>query len=203
MYDDRSRESGQTLLELVATLIILIPTVLLFLDLLLIAVVVQINDDVARNATRQASNGAPSSPGSPGGSGAGTLASIAPQSYYRAKVYVDQANKSHSGAIANIAITNSWTNLTSADIQNWQISGGELLHHQGNQVSTGLVSITTSVQVRPFVLPWVLASSKVMTFNATHTFPFSYVGYYSGSGNPNSNNPWTIIPTGRQTSAKQ
>ncbi len=200
LYNYRSRKPGQTLLELAAILMVIIPTVLLFLDLVLIAAVVQINDNIARNAARQAANGPPTSVGGSSSSGSGMLATIAPQAYNRANACVAQANKSYSGVIANFAIANSWTNLTSADIQNWQISGGELLHYSGNQISTGLVSITTTVQVKPFLLPLVLASSKVMTFNATHTFPFSYVGYYSGNQH---SNPWTIIPTGSQTSAKQ
>ena len=173
-------KSAQSLVELATGITVLIPVVLLFFDLSLIVIAVQTNENIAKNAARVASMGSPL------------------QYQSRAQSSVNQAANNHSGPISNISLVSATTNLTQNDILTWESSGGLVVHQNGNSTQPGIVTVTTQVKVKPFIIS-IFSSGAPLSFKASRSFPFSSVMY-----DPALNtNPWALPPTGGVGSAQQ
>ncbi len=165
---------GQSIIELIGGLIIIIPIVILLLDLAIIVMAVQTNENIAKNAARVASQSDPLS------------------AQAKAQALVNQASFTLGSFIKSIKMTNYSTNLTSTDIQNWINNGGIVVHSNGSIDIPGQVSITTTIKVQGFIIPLFLSSGQPINFKSTHQYPFSFASY-----DPTATaNPWTIPASG-------
>lgn len=171
---------AQSIIELITGILVAIPAFFVLFDLAIIVIAVQINDNIAKNACRIASQGDP----------------ITAQA--RALTSVIQASKGYGSLIKSPKLANYITNLTSNDISTWQKTGGIIVHYTGSGSVPGEVSITTSIEIQPFIIPWFISGGKNFVFKASQKFPFSYASYDPAS----TANPW-LIPNSSATYAEQ
>ena len=173
--------NGQSITELVVSIIIIIPVVLFLFDLAIMIIAVQTNDHIAKNAARVASQSDPLS------------------AKLKAQTLISQARHNIQPFIKSLTMTNYSTNLTSQDILNWQNNGGLVLHVSTTNTVPGIVSITTQIKVQGFIIPWFIASGQNMSFNSTHQYPFSFASYDPAA----TANPWAIPATGSSSAFNQ
>ena len=143
------KRKGQSIIELAVGLIALIPIVLVIFDLAVIVIAVQINDSTCREAARVAASGRPGDQTS------------------RAQAVVNRANAKTTGMLSNFQLVgtpNSTVTQTTADAL--APYGGSL---------NGTVTVTTQVDVKPFVVQVVYNGGGPLTFRSQQTFPITYV----------------------------
>lgn len=150
----KRRRPGQSMVELVCGLFILIPLVLVLFDLAVIVIAVQVNDQTCRQAARAAASGDPNSANA------------------RAQAVVARANQQGSSMMSNYTLSALVFNPASLPAQATALQysnggfGGTL---------TGTVSVDTTVDVKPFIVPYVYSGGAPLTFRSSQTYPFSYV----------------------------
>lgn len=144
---------GQSTVELCAGLIILIPLVLVLFDLAVIVIGVQVNDQTCRQAARSASSGDPAT------------------AQQRAQAIISRANQQGSSMLSNFTLSgfifNPGTILTDTDAL-------RAPNGYGGTVS-GTVTVRTTVEIRPFIVPAVYSGGAPLVFVASQTFPFTFL----------------------------
>lgn len=146
----RNRARGQSTIELVAGIIVIIPIVLFGLDAATLFMAQSLNSQVCRDAARAASNGPPSAifPNSP---------------KQRAELVVRRTNKTEGAIRLNPEVTVTENLRQPLPTQPF---GG---------VVDGEVTVETSVDVAPpFIIKNVVPKGLV-TIKASQTFPFTWV----------------------------
>jgi hypothetical protein len=147
----RLRKSGQSTVELVCGLFIIVPLVLVLFDLAVIVIGVQVNDQTCRQAARAAASGDPAS------------------AQQRAQAVVARANQQGSSMLSNFTLTTPLVfNPASA------IADAAALVPYGGTVS-GTVTVDTVVDIRPFIVPYVYNGGAPLRFRSSQTFPFTHV----------------------------
>jgi hypothetical protein len=149
-YRMRLRKSGQSTVELVCGLIILVPLVLVLFDLAVIVIGVQVNDQTCRQAARAAASGDPAS------------------AQQRAQAVVARANQQGSSMLSNFILMPLAFNP--ATVQ----ADALALVPYGGTVS-GTVTVQTEVDIRPFIVPYVYNGGAPLKFRSSQTFPFTHV----------------------------
>lgn len=156
------RKRGQSIVELCVGLIVLVPIVLVVFDLAVIVMAVQVNDSTCREAARVAASG-----------NVGELATVALNAsdiYRRADAVVKRANAQAAGMLSNFQLesvsTSPATSVIQNTIQSLGLTGGPV---------TGTVTVTTTVEVRPFVVKYAYSGGQPITFRSSQSFPFTYV----------------------------
>lgn len=144
----KTRRRGQSSVELVCGLILLVPLVLLLFDLCIVVLAVQINDSTCREAARVASTGDPTNANT------------------RATAVVARANKQGSSMLSNFTLVSCNSSVTAADIAALQPYGGPV---------TGTVSVVTRVDVKPFIVKYAYGGGAPLQFQSSQTFPFTFV----------------------------
>lgn len=145
------RKYGQSSVELVAGLFILVPIVLVLFDLAVIVIGVQVNDQTCRQAARAAASGAPDT------------------AEQRAEAIVTRANSQGSSMLSNFTLIKPLI-FNPTDV----IQQADDLDPYGGTV-TGTVTVQTEVQVTPFIVPYVYSGGAPLVFRSSQTFPFTYV----------------------------
>jgi len=145
----RSRKA-QSLVELCVGLLVLVPIILIFFDLAVIVIGVQVNDQTCKQAARAASSGDPVS------------------ANQRAQAIVARANQQGSSMLSNFTLTSTTFNPTTliADRNNLNPYGGTV---------SGTVTVNTTVDIRPFLVPYVYSGGAPLTFRSAQTYPFTFV----------------------------
>ena len=169
----KSRERGQSIIELSVGLMALIPIMLVIFDLAVIVIGVQINDSTCREAARVAASGDPM------------------QAKARAAAVVVRANAKANGMLSNFTLTS--VNALNANTPPAAITQSDMdkLKPYGGSVQ-GSVTVQTEVDVKPFVVQMAYNGKSPLKFSAKQTFPFTYVV-------PNQaqvNTPSGQLPTG-------
>jgi hypothetical protein len=126
----KSRNVGQSLVELVVGIAVLIPIMLVIFDLAVIVIAVQMNDSTCREAARVAASGSPS------------------DVQQRANAIVARANARASSMMSNFTLV-SYSNTAPT---NYMSTIGQF----GGPIN-GTVTIKTQVDVRPFIVQWAYA----------------------------------------------
>lgn len=143
-------------------LMVLVPIVLLVFDLAVIVMAVQINDSTCREAARVAASGDLGS--------LKTNSLAASDMHKRADAVVKRANTQSAGLLSNFVLFNVSTNPDEASIRNTITSLG----NTGGPV-TGTISVTTTVEVRPFLVKYAYNGGAPLVFQSRQSFPFTYV----------------------------
>ncbi|HMY03648.1 MAG TPA: hypothetical protein PKA48_09850 [Candidatus Obscuribacter sp.] len=146
---NRFRPRGQSSVELVAGLIILVPIVLVLFDLAVIVLGVQINDSTCREAARVASIGDPT------------------DCDKRARAVVARANAQGSSMLSNFQMFSCTSTVTPAQVNAMKLNFGGPV--------SGTVTVVTRVDIHPFVVHYAYSGGAPITFQATQTYPFTYV----------------------------
>lgn len=149
-----NRRKGQSSVELCAGLLILVPLVLVLFDLAVIVIGVQVNDQTCRQAARSASSGDPAS------------------AQQRAEAIIARANQQGSSMLSNFTLSNFTLSPSTilADTDALRFTNGGF----GGTVS-GTVTVQTSVEIRPFIVPVVYSGGAPLVFTASQTFPFTFL----------------------------
>lgn len=144
-----TRKNGQSIIELAVGILVLVPIVLVLFDLAVLVLGVQINDSVCRDAARAAASGNPA------------------DIKARAQAIVNRVNAQSSGMLSNFVLKDcSTSSVSKQNIDNAKQYGGPV---------TGTVTVTTQVDIRPFVVTWVYQGGDPLKFNSRQSFPFTYV----------------------------
>lgn len=144
------RLSGQSLVELGAGLLVIVPMILVILDLAMLVIAVQTNDNACREAARIAASGDPAS------------------AQLRAQSVIARQNRTSGGMVSNFRIVA--VDLVPPDVTQ-QVAA---LTPYGGTI-TGTVTVSTDVDIRPFVVQWVYSGGAPLTFRSRQSFPFTYV----------------------------
>lgn len=148
----RRKSLGQSTVELCAGLFILVPLVLVLFDLAVIVIGVQVNDQTCRQAARSASSGSPAT------------------AYDRAQAIIARANAQGSSMLSRFTLAGFTLNpasvITDVTTPPLSIYGGTV---------SGTVTVETTVEVRPFIVPYVYSGGAPLVFRSSQTFPFTYV----------------------------
>jgi uncharacterized protein (UPF0333 family) len=143
------RKRGQSIIELAVGIIVLVPIVLVLFDLAVLVLGVGINDSVCRDAARAAASGSPT------------------DIQARAEAIINRMNAKSSSMLSNFKLIGcKMDGISQQDIQNAQQFGGPV---------TGTVTVTTEVEIRPFVVKVVYQGDKPLVFRARQCFPFTFV----------------------------
>ena len=142
------RRQGQSLIELVCGMLVLIPIILVLFDLAVIVLGVQLNDSTCREAARVAALGDPTSCST------------------RAQAVVDRANNSGSSMLSNYKLKQCTSTVTAADITAMSPFGGPI---------SGTVTVDTEVDIKPFIVAIVYSGGQPLKFRSQQTFPFTFV----------------------------
>ncbi|MDX2107608.1 MAG: hypothetical protein SFY67_14500 [Candidatus Melainabacteria bacterium] len=147
--NSRSKKA-QSLVELCVGLLVLVPIILIFFDLAVIVIGVQVNDQTCKQAARAASSGDPVS------------------ANQRAQAIVARANQQGSSMLSNFTLTGTTFNPATL------IADRNALNPYGGTVS-GTVTVSTTVDIRPFLVPYVYSGGAPLTFRSAQTYPFTFV----------------------------
>jgi len=144
----RSRRiSAVSMIELCVGLIVLLPVIFTVFDLAVIVIALGTNDSACREAARLAATGDP------------LLAS------QRAGAAVARANETNSQLANNYALVSCILTIPNAQLTALSATGGQ---------AVGAVTVTTQVDIYPFIVHWAYAGIKPLQFASQETFPFSY-----------------------------
>lgn len=146
----RRKAKAQSLVELTVGLLVLVPIILIFFDLAVIVIGVQVNDQTCKQAARAASSGDPVS------------------ANQRAQAIVARANQQGSSMLSNFTLTATTFNPSTV------IADRNALNPYGGTVS-GTVTVSTTVDIRPFLVPYVYSGGAPLTFRSAQTYPFTFV----------------------------
>lgn len=158
---NKKHKRGQSIIELVIGLMVLVPIVLLIFDLAVLVLGVQQNDSICREAARVAAAGDPTK---------------ANDLQDRANAVVTRANNNTKGMLSNFKLISVNTNPSQAaintQIAQWQVpppgsgnTGGPI---------TGTVTVDTEVDIKPFLVKYAY-NGQTLTFRSRQSFPFTYV----------------------------
>lgn len=151
LYSKNSRSRrAQSLVELCVGLLVLVPIILIFFDLAVIVIGVQVNDQTCKQAARAASSGDPVS------------------ANQRAQSIVARANQQGSSMLSNFILSSVTFNPASL------LTDRAALDPYGGTVS-GTVTVNTTVDIRPFLVPYVYSGGAPLTFRSSQTYPFTFV----------------------------
>ncbi len=143
-----SRKAGQSMIELCAGLIILVPIILGLVDLAFLIAAMQVNDAACRDAARAAAAGPPT------------------EAFQRASG-VAQATNRTQGYIKGPTVTQSDVTTNPASIADPGPFGGPY---------QGTVRVKTHVQLTmPVPIPFIPQTTQPMEFVAQQEFPITYV----------------------------
>lgn len=138
---------GQSAVELCAGLIVLVPVILVLFDLAVIVLGVQLNDATCREAARVAALGDPTT------------------CKERALAVINHANNQGSSLLSNFQLIKCNSTVTAEQIASMKPFGGAV---------AGTVSITTQVDIKPFVVYLVFTGTSPLHFQSVQTYPFTY-----------------------------
>lgn len=141
---------GQSLVELCVGLLVLVPIILIFFDLAVIVIGVQVNDQTCKQAARAASSGDPAS------------------ASQRAQAIVARANQQGSSMLSNFSLTGVIFNPATV------VADAAALVPYGGTIS-GTVTVNTTVDIRPFLVPYVYSGGAPLTFRSSQAYPFTFV----------------------------
>jgi len=142
----RRQKKGQSLIEFVLATTVVIPIVMLSIDSFLILYGMQLNQAICRDAARAAAGGDPRL----------VLA--------RASQIVSQASANGQGTFS-LSLVAAGTTITRSQL--------EAVRPYGGQIS-GVVDVTTAVEVKPILLGWFLGGQKCLHITATEKVPSTY-----------------------------
>jgi hypothetical protein len=148
--------TAQSLIEVTVGLVVLVPVLLVLLDLSIAFWAAQCNDTTCRNAAQAASAGSPIE--------ATARAQNVLQDWNR-------GNKSKIVSAIDLAAPVAVQIQQSPQPQDDPRTG--MQYNPGGPVS-GNVSVTTRVEIRPFLIHLV-AAGKPLCFSSTHSFPITYI----------------------------
>lgn len=143
----RRAKKGQSLIEFVMATTVVIPVALLGIDSFLILYGMQLNEAICREAARSASSGDPR------------------VALLRACQVVSKASARGQGTFI-LTLVGAATSVRKSQL--------DALAPYGGQVS-GVVDITTAVDVKPVVLSLFLGKQKCLRIEATEEVPCTYV----------------------------
>jgi hypothetical protein len=126
---------------------VLVPIILVLFDLSVIVLGVQLNDATCREAARVAALGDPSTCST------------------RAQAVINRANNQGSSMLSNFQMLSCNSTITAAQIASMQPFGGPL---------SGQVSVTTEVDIKPFVVHLVYTGSSPLHFQSVQIYPYTY-----------------------------
>jgi Flp pilus assembly protein TadG len=152
-----ARNSGQSLIEVTVGIIVLVMVALVLIDLAVILFGVQLNDANCRNAAGAAAEGNPAEAAS------------------RAATVIDHAN-----ARANAPIISHFHLVLPVETKIVNQPKSQIDVTSGTQVNpggavTGTVGVTTEVEVRPFLVHYLVGGKSPLTFKAHQSAPINYV----------------------------
>jgi hypothetical protein len=139
---------GQSLFEVSVALFLIVPVLLLVCDLAMIVIGVQANDSTCRDAARLAASGDPNT------------------AKLRALAVIARANHNMNGFVSNFSLAKLDSTVTAAQLASLNPYGGTI---------TGAVTVSTEVEVRPFLVHWLYSGKQPMTFHSRQSYPFTYV----------------------------
>ena len=142
---------GQSFVELAAMLMCLIPVLLVLFDVTIMAVGVQINDNVCREAARLASEGDPN------------LASS------RVQAYLQRAGQNSKGLVSPVVMSVPGITFDPPSVP----AQTAALAPYGGPVR-GKVTVKTKVHINPYIVQHIYAGQG-LEFEAQKTFPITYV----------------------------
>jgi hypothetical protein len=150
------RKTGQSLIEVLVGITVLIPVALLMLDLTMIVWAVQSNDVLCRSAARAAANGNPA------------------QATSRAQTVIDRARAGSLGRMISnfLLVSPVETKITGSPKSEIDVALEKQVN-PGGPVS-GSTTVTTEVEVKPFMVHMFYGKTS-LRFRAQQTFPISYV----------------------------
>ena len=141
------RSRGVSMIELCVGLIVLLPVIFTVFDLAVIVIALSTNDGACREAARLAATGDP------------LLAN------QRAGAAVARANETNSQLANNYALVSCVLSVPNAQLLSLAATGGQ---------AAGSVTVTTQVDIYPFIVHWAYAGIKPLQFASQETFPFAY-----------------------------
>ena len=157
MHFFRQRQ-GQSLLELAASLMVVVPVILVLIDCAFLALGAGTNDAVCRDAARAAAGGPPGLLAA----GSRTVGTGAPP------------NKRAVGIIKRVYQSNLPLKLReSAEVQEKIESPVPAAPHGGPVI--GEVAVETTLDVYPPFLVRALVGSQSFAFKSRHSYPYTYV----------------------------
>jgi hypothetical protein len=152
-----SRRSGQSLIEVTVGIIVLIPAVLVLLDLAFVIYGVERNDSACQNAARAAASGPPA------------------EAQARAQTALDRVNGNCPGGIVSSfqLVLPLEMKISRQPMPERDEYTGQLICHGGPVI--GSATVSTEVEVRPFLVHYICTGKTPLKFRATQTFPISYI----------------------------
>lgn len=151
------KERGQSLIEVASGLVVLMPVLMLLIDLAVIMYGVQLNNSACHNAVQAAASGPPA------------------EAYYRARAVIDLVNSRNAGTlVSNFAIKGSVEpKIESAPASYLDPFTGKMVNPGGLVVGTA--TVTTTVEIRPFVIYHIYGGKLPLIFTSSQSFPLRYV----------------------------
>ena len=151
------QQSGQSLIEVTVGLVVLVPVVLVLIDLSTLFLGAQANESTCRNAARAAAAGDP------------VYATT------RALSIINRSNdRSRSGMVSNFVLAQPVdVRVTSRPVSEMDQNSGQMINPGG--AVTGTATVTTEVDVRPFVVQAVYGGKSPIKLRSQQTFPISFI----------------------------
>lgn len=151
------RGSGQSLIELTAGFVVLVPVLLVLLDLSVIIYGVQLNDTACHNAAQAAAAGEPT------------------EAHYRAQTIVNQVNSRTTGQlVSHFALDGTVEcKIETAPVPYRDPMTGMTVNPGG--VITGTATVVTTVEIRPFIVYHVYGGRLPLKFSSRQSIPIRYV----------------------------
>lgn len=152
-----SRQStAASLVEVTFGSVLLFFVVIILVDLGILIYGVSLNDSVCRDAARKSASGNPINAES------------------RALFLIDQINSENNGLVSHFRLVPPVkTEITGQPKLRRDPENDKLVNPGG--LVTGLVTVTTQVEITPFALPFILGRKPPLKFQSRQTFPISYV----------------------------
>jgi len=151
------RGSGQSLIEFTAGLVVLVPVLLVLVDLAIVIYGVQLNDTACHNAAQAAAAGEPA------------------EAQYRAQTVLNQVNSRTTGElVSHFALDRPVeSEIEAAPIPYRDQMTGKTVNPGG--VITGTATVTTTVEIRPFIVHNVYGKRLPLKFSCRQSIPIRYV----------------------------
>lgn len=151
------RRSGQSLIEVTAGLVVLVPALLVLVDLSVIMYGVQLNNTACRNAVQAAATGEPA------------------EAQYRAQTILDQANSRIAGQlVSHFALDGPVECKIEAAPIPYRDPMTSMTVNPGGLI-TGTATAITTVEIRPFIVHCVYGGHLPLKFSCRQSIPIRYV----------------------------
>jgi len=154
---------GQSMVELLAGLVVLIPVILTLIDLAVLVISVTVNDTVCRDAARACAAGPPA------------------QAVQRAQAVVSK-NYKPGGAITSLTVADADVTRNNVDMRVPPFGGPVPTSTPGSPPS---VTVTTHMKVRPPFLTQVVAANNGGQFDFASSATYTYTYVYPNNQTPN------------------